>query len=371
MSIEVLKLKTGTVYKAVFCRNRKRLSQCFDRKIDARQWLDQQESLHAFGFKSKLSFKDAALKWYEHHSLNHKAPSSQKGDKVMIERSLIPHFGHLALDKLSPDDVDRFISALKKTGIKNVTVNRYLQVLRAILNYLIKRRYLLYNSVSIVGLLPKEDGDTFDYLSFIEADHFLRFTRAKHQEDRRWIYVVYMLAMNTGLRWGEIAALKWDRVDLERKLIIVSRTYCKPSQQIRETTKGRKTRHVGINSKLLPELQALVERRGSFDGLVFIGMNGRVLDLENFKRDFFDKDLMQAGLRRIRFHDLRHTFASHFMMKGGNLYDLQKILGHSQISMTERYAHLSPESIVTRTELVAIDGGKSNVIQLEEKRQKA
>lgn len=289
----------------------------------------------------------------------------------MIERSLIPHFGHLALDKLSPDDVDRFISALKKTGIKNVTVNRYLQVLRAILNYFVKRRYLLHNSVSIVGLLPKEDGDTFDYLSFIEADHFLRFTRGKHQGDRRWIYVIYMLAMNTGMRWGEIAALKWDRVDLERKLIIVSRTYCKPSQQIRETTKGRKTRHVGINSKLLPEFKALYETRGSFDGLVFARTSGKVLDLKNFKRDFFDKDMRQAELRKIRFHDLRHTFASHFMMNGGALYELQAILGHSSTDVTQRYAHLSKAFLMGKRNIVSFAATTGNVISVNFQRKEA
>lgn len=300
MSIEVLKLKTGTVYKAVFCKNRKRASRCFTRKLDAKMWLSQQEDLSTFGYKTSLSFQDAALKWYESHSLNHKSPSSQKGDKVMIARSLIPQFGRKPLDAVSPDDVDRYISALKKTGIKNVTVNRYLQLLRAILNYFVKRRYILHNAVSIVGLLPKEDGDAFDYLSFNETDHFLRFANNKHQDNRRWVYVFYLLAINTGMRWGEIAALKWDRVDFERKLIIISRTYCKPSNQIRETTKGRKTRHVGINSKLLPELRALHDSRGSLDGLVFARHSGKVIDLKNFKRDSDTSAFMISGTRLPR-----------------------------------------------------------------------
>ena len=67
-------------------------------------------------------------------------------------------------------------------------------------------------------------------------------------------------------------------------------------------------------------------------------------------------------MRPIRFHDLRHTFASHFMMRGGNLYDLQKLMGHSEVKTTERYAHLSPQSLVAKTELVAIDGGKKSVL---------
>lgn len=370
MSIEVLKLKSGTVYRAVFCKNRKRISKSFKRKYDAKQWLEQQEDLRAMGYQGRLSFAEAARNWWEHHSRNRKAPSSQKSDKRMIETTFIPFFKNRPLDEITPDDIDQLIVFLKKKGISNTTTNRYLQVLRTILNHFLKRRHILYNAVAIVGLLPQEE-QAFDFLSLEEADQFLRFARQKYHSQRRWVYALYLMAMNTGMRWGEISALKWDRVDLQRKLIIVSRSYCKQTKQIRETTKGRKIRHIGINSKLLPELASLAEKRSSLNELIFAKPNGNVLDIDNFKRDFFNKDMKQAELRRIRFHDLRHTFASHYMMKGGNLYDLQKILGHSQVSQTERYAHLSPESIVTRTELVAIDGGMSNIISLDEKKRKA
>lgn len=171
------------------------------------------------------------------------------------------------------------------------------------------------------------------------------------------------------MRWGEITGLKWDKIDFYQKTIIVARSYCKVSKQIRETTKGRKIRYVGINSSLLPELKKQLEESDRSLNLVF-PLNQKVIDPDNFKRDHFEKDLQEAGIRLIRFHDLRHTFASHFMMRGGNLYDLQKLMGHSNIRTTERYAHLSPQSLVARTELVAIDGGKKEVVSLESYREK-
>jgi integrase len=64
----------------------------------------------------------------------------------------------------------------------------------------------------------------------------------------------------------------------------------------------------------------------------------------------------RAGSTKIRFHDLRHTFASHFMMNGGNIYDLQKILGHSSVKMTERYAHLSPNHLSDAMKIVSFSG---------------
>ena len=321
MTIEILKLKKGTVYRAAFCKNGKRVRKCFDRKWDAQKWLEQQEQLHRFGFKQRLLFSEAAKLWLENHSEIRKSPSAYVADQKMI-RSFDPDFSNYPLEEITPEMVERHISKKLKGGSKPSTVNRYLQCLRAILNYFIKKRYLIVNAVSIVGLLPETETH-YDYLSFEEADHFLNYTCRKYIEKKRWVYRLYLLAMNTGMRWGEITGLKWDKIDFYQKTIIVARSYCSVSKQIRETTKGRKIRYVGINSSLLPELKKQFEDSDHAQNLVF-PLNQKVIDLHNFKRDHFEKDLKEAELRLIRFHDLRHTFASHFMMKGGNLYDLQK-----------------------------------------------
>ncbi len=363
MAIEKISKKDGPSYRAVFCKNRKRISQCFARKIDAQQWLEEQAQIHQFGFKPKLKFSEAAQIWLDNHSRIRKAPSSYSTDKRMV-KLFVKSFGELNLDQISPEHVEHFISKRLANEVKASTVNRHLQCLRAILFYFIKKRYIITNVVSSVGLLPEAE-ISYDYLSFDEANQFLAYTKQKYQSHNSWIYRLYLLAINTGMRWGEIVALKWDRVDFSNKRITISRTYCKQSRQIRETTKGRKIRYVGINSSLLPELLKQYEERDRSTNLVF-SREERIPDLESFKRNRYNVDLKKAGLRKIRFHDLRHTFASHFMMNGGNLYDLQKLLGHSEISTTERYAHLSPESLIGKTELVAIDGGNAEIIPIKE-----
>jgi integrase len=68
--------------------------------------------------------------------------------------------------------------------------------------------------------------------------------------------------------------------------------------------------------------------------------------------DEFKRSAHAAGVKEIRFHDLRHTFASHFLMGGGNIYDLQRILGHSSVQVTERYTHLMPEHLRGKTEVL-------------------
>lgn len=360
MAIEVLRLKKGTVYRAVFYQNKNRESQCFDRKYDAQKWLEERETRHRYGYQGKISFSQACQIWLENHSKIRKAPSCYEMDRRLIESRFIVSFGDVDLEKITPEGVEAYISRMLAEGLKPPTVNRHLQTLRAILNYYVKKRRLLFNPVSLVGLLPESDAH-FDYLSLDEASQFLEFASGKYRTRNRWVYRFYLLALQTGLRWGEVVGLKWDRVDFRNKQIIVSRSYCRISKQVRETTKGRKIRHVGITSSLNPELRIQYEETGSSQGLVF----ARILDIKNFKRDHFEKDLGEAGIRRIRIHDLRHTFASHFMMNGGNLYDLQKLLGHSDIETTERYAHLSPAHVVSKTELVAIRGGRENVVPMK------
>ncbi len=366
MAIQVIKGKTKTSYRAIFCKHRQRNTHCFERKIDAIQWLQSQEQLHHFGYKSTLPFSDAANQWLEFHSRTRKSPASHEHDKRLV-KEYINFFAGINLDQITPERVESFIAKKLKTGVKAATVNRSLECLRAILNYFIKKQYLLRNPVSILGLLPEPEL-SYDYLSFDEALSFLTHASQKYQGEKRWIYCLYLLAINGGMRWGEIAGLKWDKVNLQNKSIIVGRSYCKQTRQIRETTKSRKIRYVGINSSVLPELRFLFENKSKITNLVF-HTNGNPIDLSSFKRNYFEKDLAQVGIRHIRFHDFRHTFASHFAMKGGSLYDLQKLLGHSEIRVTERYAHLSPDSLMTKTELVAIDGKLADVIQLPERNQ--
>jgi integrase len=160
------------------------------------------------------------------------------------------------------------------------------------------------------------------------------------------VYVLYLTAISTGLRAGELAGLQWADVDFGTRLITVQRSFEQP-------TKSDDVRYVPILDSLLPELRRWrLEQPGR---LVFTNQNGtmlgkcarayqevlrRVLDRANFPR------IQRGGKERryIHFHDLRHTFASRWVMKGGDLFKLQKILGHKSMAMTLRYAHLQPSA---------------------------
>jgi integrase len=184
-----------------------------------------------------------------------------------------------------------------------------------------------------------------DYQWLRTDDEVRRFLVASRSEDEH-VFVFYATAVYTGLRAGEIAALEWPDIDLDRRLITVQRSFDGP-------TKSDRVRYVLILDPLLPVLKAWRLRHPG--RLVFTNRDGamfapsarifqevlhRVLRAAEFPM------ITRNGKERpyVRFHDLRHTFASHWVTKGGDLFKLQKILGHQSVQMTMRYAHLAPDA---------------------------
>jgi integrase len=135
-----------------------------------------------------------------------------------------------------------------------------------------------------------------------------------------------IVALNTGMRLGEILSLTWDRVDFERGVITVERS------------KNDGVRHIPINKQLTEELEAVkLIATGKY---VFSKSTGE--PFKDIKNGFWST-LRRSGIRKCRFHDLRHTFASHLVMNGTDITTVKELLGHKTISMTMRYAHLSKE----------------------------
>jgi integrase len=138
-----------------------------------------------------------------------------------------------------------------------------------------------------------------------------------------------LLGINTGLRRGEIFNLNWSDIDFGKKTLTVEGA----------TSKSGQTRHVHLNSEIMPLLKEW--KKQSKGGLVFASpvTGGRFNNIKRAWGQLRDR----AGISDFRFHDLRHTFASKLVMAGVDLYVVKELMGHSTIQMTERYAHLAPE----------------------------
>lgn len=167
-------------------------------------------------------------------------------------------------------------------------------------------------------------------LRFLTADGISRLMAACEASAHPELATIVTLAFNTGMRKGEMLGLSWDRVDFSRGVLLLERT------------KSGRRREVPMNDVVYA---ALSKRPGSREGSVFLSRSMRTA---------FDKAVEAAKLEDFRFHDLRHTAASYLVMRGASLADVRAVLGHSDIKMTMRYAHLSPEHL--RAAVSRLDG---------------
>jgi integrase len=288
--------------------------------------------------------------WITNYAKNNKATSTLVGDRQVLRDYIFPQIGNNSAKDVSATDIERIVQGLKKENrLSNKTINKVLQLAKSIYNYGIRKRVVNYNPVTAIKLLPLNP-ISFKYWTDSEVSTFLKYTNEKYRLNRR-PFVIYLIALSCGLRMGEIFGLDWDSILFDKRLIIVRHTFDRFTNAVKPTTKGKKIRYVGINNNLLSELHSLKEKYLNSTYL-FENENNQVMDLDNFRGRNFLRDIRESGVREIRFHDMRHTFASHYVMNSGNVYDLQQILGHSDTKMTMRYAHLAPEHIAHTAEIV-------------------
>lgn len=348
MSIYKIKRRNGFVYQVKIQIDGKRTTRNFNRKIDAIECENKSKLCGSVIDNGDMRFSEAADEWLKNHAEVRKAPSSVATDRYMLRNNILPKFGSKQLRKITPEMIEVLIKDLRKTGIKDATINKNLELVRTIFNYCLKRQKTVYNPMVAVGLLKIQEPPIV-FWTLAEADQFLQYIEKKYRESKSDLPFLYKFALNTGMRLGEILGLSWHDVDLPNKLITVRRSFDSYQGKIKDTTKGKKIRHVPINSAIYDNL---VEMRMKRNGeLVFSTITGKPKYRSNVTH-YFQKACVEAGVRKIRFHDLRHTYASHFVMNKGDLFHLKEILGHSDIMTTQRYAHLSKSFLVDKADTV-------------------
>ncbi|WP_248845127.1 MULTISPECIES: tyrosine-type recombinase/integrase [Burkholderia] len=255
---------------------------------------------------------------------------SKERDQYSLKR-LQPHFSGRDLRKLKRGDVRRYVSARLADGVCESTVKRELRLLSAAINFVRTEHDYpeLANPVQSLGL---DGGESrVRWISRSEAVELILAAGAAARQPHLRNFV--RLALSTGCRKNELLALEWHRVDFERSHF---RLEC-------EHTKNGKRRLVPLNSGALSALRDQrdwVARHCAGSEWVFASSSGR--RVSNLQKGFVAA-CARAGIEDFRIHDLRHTFASWLVMEGVSLYVVKDLLGHSSITVTERYAHLSPD----------------------------
>jgi integrase len=268
---------------------------------------------------------------------------SEKDDKSMIGKHLRPAFGRLSLRDIGIEDWDTYVN--ERDYLEEKTIDNHRALLAAMLNLATQFKVPWLLTVPRFPRMKIVIAST-DYRWLRSEEAVARFLYAARNEGEA-VDALYSTALYTGLRAGELAGLTWPAVSFERRMIDVVCSYAGP-------TKTNRVRHVPILDPLVPVLERW-RRCCEGSSHVFTNRDGRMLQPSSrIFQEVLHRVLDDAGFPRrvvrgkdrsyICFHDLRHTFASHWVMNDGDIYRLQSILGHSTIKLTERYAHLSPDA---------------------------
>jgi integrase len=253
---------------------------------------------------------------------------SEIGTKHSIFRHhLVPRFGTKKLDEIDAEAIAGYTSAALKNKKSPKTINNHLTVLRRTLAIAVK-----WGRLSCVPAIDwlKAPKPPFDFLDFSEA------TRLIDAAEGEWQTLI-VIALKTGMRQGELLALRWEDVDLVAGKLRIT---CSVSRGVITTPKSGKPREMPLSDAAVRALKAHRHLRGP---LVFCDVEGQMLTKGACKWPL-KRAYKRAGLREVGWHMLRHTFASHLVMRNVPLKAVQELLGHATIEMTMRYAHLSPDA---------------------------
>jgi integrase len=229
-----------------------------------------------------------------------------------------PFFEGRMLHRMTPMLIEDY-KRKRRENVTGATVNRELACLKHMFNMALNDGIVAENPVRKVRFF-REDGQRERILTPEEEGELL-----KHCND--YLKNAVLIALNTGMRRGEILALKWGQVDLARGVLTV------------ENTKNGKRRKIPVNSALRCVLGKLREN-GDSDEFVFPNRKTGE-SVKNVKKSF-RRACEKAGIKGFRFHDLRHTFATRLVERGVDLATVSELLGHSTIVLTKRYSHPSP-----------------------------
>lgn len=274
------------------------------------------------------TFQEFAVEFMEDYAEVNNKLGEIKAKRLHLNMHLIPAFGSKRLDEITQKDIEHYKRKKQKAGLNPKTINNHLTTLN--------RMFTIASEWEILERGPKIrklkcPEPEFDFLTFGEAERLI------DSANGQWKTMI-TVALKCGLRQGELLGLFWDDINFERKLLQVKRSIDRHGNV--GTPKSGKSRVVPLNDDVLQSLKEHKHHRGMF---VFCDENGAPLRDNKCKWPLIQAR-RNAGLRHITWHVLRHTFASHLVMRGASLAIVQELLGHSTIQMTMRYAHLSPEA---------------------------
>jgi len=320
--IQKVKRKQDTAYRVfILVDKEKRVTKTFNTKRSAVQFVNSVESdrnkLLAYTQSKSHTLLSVVIDKY--------LSSEYKGTRVNDERRKLNFWLEALGDKVIIDIttvcINEALSTLPSV-FKNATINRYVAAISVVFSYACRQYGLHTNPVRNIPSLP-ENNERIRFLSEAERTRLFGSCRAS-QWDK--LYLLVILAITTGARKGELTKLGWGDIDFDRRTAYVA------------TTKNGQPKVLPLTDSVIRELQLFDTKDNSLIFASRIKCEVAYCFTKPWK-----KALEDAEIKDFRFHDLRHSCASYLAQSGASLLEIADVLGHKQISVTKRYAHLCIE----------------------------
>jgi len=255
-------------------------------------------------------------------------------DERIFQRHLSPIFGHRRITDLNREEIELWLHDLTVQGLAPATCNRILAVFKSVCSLAVSHGLLSMSNNPCLGVYPMKTMSYRErYLSAPEARKLVR----ELERSTRLEAMALRLLLLTGARKSEILQARWENVRLDQHLLTVP------------LSKSGRPRYIFLSKEATDVVQALPKQPGNPWLFPSKHPGKHLSDLYWF----WDRIRQKLGLADVRVHDLRHTFASFLVNSGHSLYEVQKLLGHSDPRTTARYAHLSENSLLAAAQAVS------------------
>lgn len=298
----------------------------------------------------KLTLADYLTYWVEDYKPMICEYTTLYGYKVIINNHIIPHIGKIMLRNLRVDDINRYFSILSNEGLSNNTIKKHYNLLKSALSQAVREDKIYFNVMDKIAP-PKTTKKEVSFYTAEELAVLLDVIKTKPALD-----IAVNISAFTGLRREEMLGLKWDCVDFKNSILTIKKVVTKAGDTV--IIKKPKTkdsyRKISIPNYLLDKLKILRDEQARNAKLfnipleeykyIFCKPDGSLYHV-NYVSSMLKNVIEQYNLKPIRFHDLRHTFASIAHEQGVSIFDISKTLGHSTIATTSNiYTHLFDET---------------------------
>lgn len=318
-----------------------------NKKEAERALIQEVARLHSGPYRElkKITFAEFSRKWMSDYAVGAVKTSIFESYDSVLRIHLLPFFGPKELSKITLDDVQRYVATKQCEGLVTPkTINNTLVPLKEMFTHAVRWGYLHENPAHYVERSRVRHRE----MDFLTKEEIHRFLSTVPQDS----YPFFLTAILTGMRLGELLAMKWSNADWHRNQYFVKEGLYKG--RFVEPKSACSIRAINLPRTLLEELRTHKARQSEqrlqvgetyYDhDLILCTSVGTPQDRGNIVKRAFWPLLQQAGLRRIRFHDLRHTFATLLIDQGESPEYIQAQVGHASIQVTmDRYGHLLPD----------------------------